>query len=607
MYFANPWGLLGLLALPIIGYIHMFHRRFPPLEVAGLHLWTLDTRKDTPGRKKEQLPITRSLLLELLAALLLSLLLADPRDASVTTRPHLVVVLDDSASMMAHIPETGESARDRAIEWLKQQREKMGRDAVYSVLTTGHRPTLIAGPRTGWEEVSSAIADWKPGSPRHPFDATWDLGAQLAGQEADFVFLTDQLPSEEQITPARMTLHSFGRKLDNVAITAARWLYDSQTGEGTIFIRIANLGKSPVTTKVTGLAKGKKVVDESVSLEAGIEKSMQWKIPGGTGEITLLAQTPGDPLEIDNEITLVEPHVRTVTVAVTLPSSHSAFEEVKRILGVMPDIQLGDVTDANLVIAPAADQPVSRKGLWWIGIGPINPSSESIAQAKSVLGPYLIEKRHALMDGIVLGGVIWGGVQKIPAATIPVISTAKSVLFGQRSGTAANSYVLNIDLAASNLTDSPDWPIFWTNLVEQCRDSLPGFRRWNFHLEESIPFSLAPDSLGKERKLILIHEQRKKTLLRMASVEIPPRDSIGIYTVQDGDELLGKFAVNFFDRDESNLLPLKPGMKAPSLPGSASGIQLDTPFSWLLIIGLLLTIIALVSDWYILQMRKSNQ
>ena len=607
MYFANPWGLLGLLALPIIGYIHLFHRRFPPLEVAGLHLWTLDTRKDSPGRKKEQLPITRSLLLELLAALLISLLLADPRDASVTTRPHLVVVLDDSASMMAHIPETGESARDRAIEWLKQQREKMGRDAVYSVLTTGHRPTLIAGPRASWEEVSSAIDNWKPGSPRHPFDATWDLGAQLAGQEADFVFLTDQLPQTEQMTPARMSLHSFGRKLDNVAITAARWLYDSQAGEGIIFVRIANLGKSPATTKVTGVAKGKKIVEESASLEAGIETSMKWKIPGGVGEIILLAETPDDPLEIDNEITLVEPHVRTVTVAVTLPSSHSAFEDVKRILGVMPDIQLGDVTDADLVIAPATDQPGSRRGLWWIGIGPINPSSESTARAKSVLGPYLIEKRHVLMDGIVLGGVVWGGVQKIPGATIPVISTAKSVLFGQRSGTAANSYVLNIDLAVSNLTDSPDWPIFWTNLIEQCRASLPGFRRWNYHLEESISFSLPPDPPDKERKLILIHEQQKKTLLRMASVEIPPRDSIGIYTVQNGDELLGKFAVNFFDRDESNLLTLKPGTKSPSLSSSASGIQLDNPFSWLLIIGLLLTIIALVSDWYVLQVKNAER
>ena len=38
MEFANPLGLFGLLTLPAILAIHLFHRRFPPLLVAGLHL-----------------------------------------------------------------------------------------------------------------------------------------------------------------------------------------------------------------------------------------------------------------------------------------------------------------------------------------------------------------------------------------------------------------------------------------------------------------------------------------------------------------------------------------------------------------------------------------
>ncbi len=604
MYFANPWGLLGLLSLPVIVYIHLFHRRFPPLEVAGLHLWTLDTRKDTPGRKKEQLPVTRSLLLELLAALLISLLLADPRDASVTTRAHLVAILDNSASMSARLPETEESTRDRAITWLDEQRRKLGRDAVYSVLITGQRPTLIAGPQADWEEVASALENWRPGSPEHSFESAWDLGSQLASDQALFAFLTDRLPGEDAILPERMSLYSFGRKLDNVAITTARWLYEPQLGEGTIFIRIANFGREQAEAKITGTARGKTIINEPVTLEPGIEKSMQWKVPGGLGELALSVNSAGDPLAIDNKIVLVEPHARTVTVAVTLPSSHTGFEDVKRILGVLPGIQLGDVVEADLVIAPAADTPSSRKGLWWLGIGPVNPSPESISSSRAVIGPFLIEKQHPLMDGIVLGGVVWGGVQKNLAASLPVISTAKSILLGQRTGTAANSYVLNIDLTASNLTESPDWPIFWTNLIEQCRASLPGFRRWNYHLEEPIQFSLPPGSLNKKRDLVLIRNKQRKPLLRMATVEISPRDSTGIYTVQDGEEILGKFAVNFFDRDESNLLGLKPGEKLPSAPKPALGIHLDNPFSWLLIIGLLLTILVIFLDWYFLQARN---
>ena len=55
MSFANPWGLLALTALPVIAAIHLFHRRYPRLEVAGLHLWGVAQMTHTPGRRRERL------------------------------------------------------------------------------------------------------------------------------------------------------------------------------------------------------------------------------------------------------------------------------------------------------------------------------------------------------------------------------------------------------------------------------------------------------------------------------------------------------------------------------------------------------------------------
>ena len=101
MYFANPIGLLGLLSLPAIAIIHLYHRRFPPRLIAGLHLWGEEVRQPTAGRKRERLPITPSLLLELLAALLLTLILAEPRFGDLGEVTHLIAVLDNSASMGA--------------------------------------------------------------------------------------------------------------------------------------------------------------------------------------------------------------------------------------------------------------------------------------------------------------------------------------------------------------------------------------------------------------------------------------------------------------------------------------------------------------------------
>jgi len=601
MYFANPWGLLGLLALPVITAIHLYHRRFPPLPIAGLHLWTQEMRKESPGRKRERLPLTRTLLLELLAALLMTLLLADPRDPAGSRQTHLVVILDDSASMAATA--SGKSSRDRAVRWINEQAETLGRESVVSILTSGARPTLIAGPRADWNEVRQSLSDWNPRATSHSFSQSWDLASQLAGDEARLVFLTDRLPDDEIAMPQRMEAISFGRSLSNVAITAARWLYDAETGEGTLFVRLVNPGKEETDVPMRATSGQRSLIDETTTLQPRSEKSLQWTVPGGLGMIQFTAEAKDDPLAIDHQVTLIEPKVRMVTVSVLLPSDHSAFEPVKRILGVLPRAQLGDPGDADLVIAPAADEPIDDRSLWWLGIGPINPPQAS-ENARAVIGPYLIEKQNPLMDGIVLGGVVWGGIQPAPDSLLPIISVGSTSLLGQNTTSLSTAYLLNIDLGASNLTESPDWPILWTNLIEQCRSSRPGFRRWNFRLGESIPFTLSPQSIASEDPLLLTHDNDEKTLLRIEQIEIPPRSDVGVYTVKDGAETLDQFAVNFFDREESDLSRLSQGERPAAVPAPAIGIHYENPFSWLIVVGLLAILGMILWDWSITRSRR---
>ncbi|MEZ5951862.1 MAG: VWA domain-containing protein [Planctomycetaceae bacterium] len=170
----------------------------------GIAFVGAELRKESPGRTRERLPWTRTLLLELLAALLITLLLAEPRAGGFDTRPHLVLVLDNSASMAARGEHGGESSRDRALKWLKEQEPRLGRTGLFSVLTTGRRPTLIAGPRADWTEMLETLERWQPLETHHAFAPTWDLAAQLAGDEGELVFLTDQLPPEQTPMPRQM-------------------------------------------------------------------------------------------------------------------------------------------------------------------------------------------------------------------------------------------------------------------------------------------------------------------------------------------------------------------------------------------------------------------
>ncbi len=429
MFFANPWGLLALLALPVIGAIHLFQRRFPPLLVAGADLWGADVRVQTAGRRRDRLPVTPSLLLELLAALLFSLALAQPRFGDVGSVTHEVVVLDDSASMSAE-SSGSDSFRDRALSEVERLMSDTERDARITLIRTGRQPTLLGSRAMPWDQAQAALADWQPGSPRHDFGPAWDEATQITGREGQWLFLTDHTPADTFGLPDSMNVVSVGRPLANVAIAAARWLFDLETSSGQLYLRIANHGSDAsrvrVSARQTGqpksAAQGPLVFEQEFDVPPRGSIPLETTLPGGLGQIDIEISTPGDGLLFDNRVTLVEPQVRVLSVAVTLPDPSPERRLVQRVLAAVPNRQAAEPDKADLIIGPAAESPTPRPGLWWLGIGPINPSPVVRQQSRDLLGPFLIEKQHPLMEGVVLGGVVWGGVQPSDLDLLPLIS-----------------------------------------------------------------------------------------------------------------------------------------------------------------------------------------
>lgn len=606
MYFANPWGLLALAAIPAIVVIHLYHRRFPPLVVAGLHLWSSEVKQQLPGRRRERLPITASLLFELFAALLLSLILSRPNFGDFDRVVHLVAILDDSASMSAQPPDEKESFRDAAIAELKARVKSLPRGSVVTLIKTGMRPTMLADPAVPWSDAEPALAAWKPAAPRHAFEPAWDLGLQLVEKDGELLFLTDKLPGENE-SPERMETISVGRRLDNIAISAARWTYDSATAKGRVFLRVQNHGRQPITFEVRGTSGEQAVFRKDVSLPSGGASSFEAEVPGALQRLTVELVAPNDGLALDNRVDLVEPRVRTVTVALGLPKDESA-RLLERVLRALPDVQLGDASSAHLAIIPARSLSSgsiaeSTATCWLLGVGPLDPSEESRKTAKDLAGPYLVEKRNPLMEGIVLGGVIWGGVQPAPFEVTPLISAGSTPLFARLNGTRTPAYLLNIDLARSNLGESPDWPILLSNFVELRRDDLPGLQRWNYHLGEDVRFRLFEgdkDPAGTNAPLTVVHGKQTKPLSRANFVEIPALEQPGEYAVLAGNMTVARFAVNFHDADESDLRTLAPGTRAPTKTAVTSHIELDHPNSWPILLGLFAILIAVIGDWYVL-------
>lgn len=601
MYFANPWGLLGLLAIPTIAAIHLYQRRYPPMPIAGLHLWVTETPIQAPGRRRDKLPWTRTLLIELLLALFLSIILADPRLGEWDKATHLVAILDHSASMQAQ-PPGGQSFRDSAIKELEKRFLTLQRKSVITLIRTGFTPvTLIR--RGTLEEARKVLQLWNPTAPRHRFAPAWEeLGQQLVEESGQIVFLTDNLLDPAEL-PQNLEVISFGRQLHNIAFDAARWTFDSLTQKGQLFVRVHNYGNQAAECTVVFRTRDQVIAKRPLKISPDTASALELSVPGGISRLTLNLEADEDGTAFDNTIELVEPKIRSVKAAVEFPKG-GVQAELGRVLKITPDVSIVPSEKAQLVFAPASQLPASNPQLWWFGIGPLKNGDDERKASKDIVGPYLIDKRHPLVEGVSLGGIVWGGIQPVKLDLTPIVSAGNSMLLGQLRGTRSTAFLMNVDLSRSNIEESPDWPVLVTNLIEQRRDALPGLRRWNYRLGEVVRFRLYEgNDPDPQASLSISGPQPVRRIPRDTFVEIGELNEPGIYELRQGDQLLGNLAMNFFDPVESDLRGLRPGQRAAIQSGAGSTTQIDNPYTWATWIGSILILVCLFADWFVLRPR----
>ncbi len=176
--FANPPGLVALLAVGAVVALHLFRRRFQPRVVSAVFLWEPKDRSSFSGRKRVPLRQSASFWLELLAALMLALAVAGPRGCGVGVADHLVVVLDSSLSMSA--------SREAALDEVDKRMRLLARRDRVTVVTSGRLPRTVVGPGALKGEVE--LSEWVPSAPRHDLGPAVDLATELASGGSILLF-----------------------------------------------------------------------------------------------------------------------------------------------------------------------------------------------------------------------------------------------------------------------------------------------------------------------------------------------------------------------------------------------------------------------------------
>ena len=596
MTFTTPLGLLALAAIPAIVAIHLFRRKFPERPVAGLFLWRFAPQNPDSGRRLDTLPISSSLILECLAALALALILAGARLSSSTAGDHLIVLLDDSASMSAGAQ--GETARDRGVARVLAEIEQLGPRGLITLIRSGERPSVIAGPAAFTTEAEAALREWQPSRPHHSLAVGMRLAREFARDGGRILVLSDGPPASatDRILDGEVWV-SVGRSLANVAIVGAERAIPSE-GRGTLSLTVRNSADAPARRVLKVTAADKEVLTRELQVPPGTS-SINLPLPAGLP--ALRASLSKDVLPRDDEAVLVEPRSHIVAIENHLKPDRGR-DAVDKAVNALSNVTRAESGHLAFSGSLDLDQP-GTPGVWRVGFGHPPATFAAAGDAADFIGPFIMEKRHPLLQGVTLGGIVWTGAAPVSRAMHPLVSAGELALLGVLNGGGSSdvTVLFNIDLERTNLIRSPDWPILISNLVEMRRRELPGPERWNYRIGEWVRVKLDRDPSAALR---LRWAGGERELPRSRLIEFAAPAPGGLVQILEGDMARYELGVNFLDEIESDLRSRT--TDESGTPRDAQSMQTERraasdPLFWVL---LAIGAVAMLGNWFVLGSRR---
>lgn len=544
--FALPLAFLGMLGVPAVVAIYLLRSRSRRFPVSSLMLWMDQQRPREGGLKVQKVQTPLLLVLELLAVAFLVLAATNPRIRRQMFHRPLVVVLDDSYSMLAG---GDDSPRDLAAKGLKEHLA-LGTALPVHLVLAGREIRVLGEPMRDTSQVAPMLEKWIPRSPTANLEEAIALAGAIATREARVLVLTDH-PPRQDFEEGLLEWWAFGRQRPNVAIVnAAR---TGGPGGGKCLLEVANLAPNPqpVSILIRGLADSGGAKQLDLSLAGGEVRRLLLKV---TGRSRPLRVTLGDDaLPIDNEVILLPGADKTIRVRLIV-TDKTIREAVTRALEATGQALLTDQRPELVIIDSATGGTGQLPGGVSQEPWPVRIIAER--DAATFTGPFVMDYSHPLTDGLGLEGVAWGagksnrmpGAAVITAGNVPLVTDTERL-----SGVHEIRIQLRHDL--STLIESPNWPILFWNLLRYRGSTNPGLQRRNVRLGTDVV--LRTTEGAKDLRVLEPGGKARELSLRGRTVAIRTR-RVGLHEVYTSK---GKyaFAANAMYRDESDLRACRRG------------------------------------------------
>ena len=517
----NPAGWWGLLGVPAILVIHLLQHTARRHSISTFFLVEHLAQESSEGRVLERIRNSAQLWLQLLAVLLVTWLLLQPRWMREDSFQRVVVVLDSSVSMGAFL----DRLPDRVSSGLGRMNRAAARTEWRLIETDRTREALYAGLQLG--ELVGTLRDWKPRLGTHSFAPGFQVARSLAGEAGSIVLVTDRLP---QTVPDGVEVLAIGEPVENVGFTGLRMVTDEESGALTWQAMVRNHGQTVQRRSWNAVSEWGQTGAQTLELDPGATLTLRGTFPDG-GDALTLALT-GDAFAMDDRLPVVRPQPKRLRVSVQVDDPTREF--VARLLSTVRDreiVRRSEDPDLELLSYDLGMVPALTMNAICL---PRATAGEGVpGEAAQV-----VHEAHALTEGLSWQALLCQPVSpvKLTGEEQVLLWMGDQPLIYLRSAQPHRQLVVAFDLASSNASRLPAFIVMLHRFVESVRMQKPVFEARNTEVNQLL--NMVAQTEGGPLVRTLENTPPHSTPASRAHLVRAPPDP-GLYQIhQDGANLL---------------------------------------------------------------------
>ncbi len=576
--------------MPAIVLIHFLQRRAKVVTVSTLFLLRQTQRESTSGRRFDRLVNSVPLWLQILAILLVTWLLVQPRYVKAKSTQRIAIVLDSSASMRVF--------KEKIAPTLEQEIPRLQGNAanveIWILESDPGKPKIYQGSSP--EKMMEALSKWTPSSGAIEPSNSLRIARSLVSAEGAVSYITDT--PVEYALPYHASYVSIGNNTENVGITGVSF----EQRDGRLIWKAVVRNYSDTAQQRNWhleTAKGKSNARE-LQLAAGRLTTLQGSFPAGEQRCRIVMSA--DAFTLDDSLPMVRPKPKPLMVFSTLAKESVRLSD--RMLTSFPNLQEAtNQSTADLVVTSTETTPSGSHLI-------VFPTDR--ASSRPYLTGNIVAPKHILTEGLNWQTLLVRESISIPhdkADDVLLWQGNRALIYLRRHPASGNkALVFNFDIQKSNALKQPAAAVLLLRFCEQLRNEkiAPETRI----TETGEPLELTRHRGEKAAALTIstlgLDGTTLKTEQRPANTSaLSAPDTPGFFTISQGDETLFTSATYFADTREADFS----NCSIDDLPAStmATAVDRHTRDDHLWRVWTCLTLAAVTGAWYFTKTKATEE